>query len=449
MKGRGRRTGAVMATVVVGMLAGSPGATAAESPVTINDIDGDGTVDVVHAAGGYGSDEGNGALTVAYGDGKRQRFVGQQAFGYPLPDPPLYDRDLGRLAEVADLDGDQYADLVVVGRGLDDAHSHVFVALGSAQGLSTDRIQRVEIPISDPTAVTVVPSPSPVIAIGSPDAKVAGVRSGAVYLVPVDASGTAGTGALLSQDSPGVPGGNEEGDRFGAALDASGRTLVVGSPGEGTGTTVDDGMIHVLRRTGTSLDFPGVAFHQDTAGVPGASEKGDHFGASVAIDGGRIAVGLPGEDLGSTKDAGMVVHFTDDGRTTKVAGAFNQNTSGIPGSNQTGDEFGVSVGLTRPCARQQAIIVGANEFSDDAGPRSTVVNVTPKGSCAHKIVEGAAVSLRRSMADTASDALLVAQFPQGRDPVAVERRHPYTATVRQWGTGDIDGGLHLVAPMAR
>ncbi|WP_354597013.1 FG-GAP repeat protein [Streptomyces sp. JL1001] len=54
---------------------------------------------------------------------------------------------------------------------------------------------------------------------------------------------------------------------------------------------------------------------QATAGVPGADEQGDAMGASAAVgdvdgDGyGEVVVGLPGEDVGTAKDAGGVLVF--------------------------------------------------------------------------------------------------------------------------------------------
>jgi hypothetical protein len=56
----------------------------------------------------------------------------------------------------------------------------------------------------------------------------------------------------------------------------------------------------------------GVTVSQESRGVPGSSQYGDAFGASVAVidvnDNGRneVVVGAPGADVGSVKDAGRV-----------------------------------------------------------------------------------------------------------------------------------------------
>ena len=427
----------------------APGA-AAETAATTNDIDGDGLLDVVYSSDGKGSDEDNGRLTISYGDGHQQSFKGQQAFGYPLPDPPLHDPLFGRNTEVADLNGDHYADLVVAARGLESSHSYLFIALGSADGITLDRIDRVEIPVGGAADLTVVTEPEPLIVVSSPYTVVSGVESGALYAVPVTAAGDAKPGQMISQNSAGIPGSNEADDRFGASIDAEGSTLVVGSPGEDTTKANDTGMIHVLRRNGSNAAFTGAGIHQDTTGVPGSAENGDHFGESVAIEDGHVAVGLPGEDIGSVKDAGMVTYFKDNGTTTTAAGAFNQNSPGIPGSNEAQDTFGQSVGFTRPCPGQHAILAAAPEFSDDDSERTTVVNLNPAASCANKVLDGYAVSARHDAAANKADSVIVAeQQHYYEDPLAVERKFPYTSVVKQWGKGDVDGGLHLIDPMSR
>ncbi len=90
---------------------------------------------------------------------------------------------------------------------------------------------------------------------------------------------------------------------------------------------------------------------QATAGVPGADERGDAMGASVAVgdldgDGyGEVVVGLPGEDVGTAKDAGGVLIFK--GRATGITGAdtkvIGQSTADVPGVDEQGDGFGGEV----------------------------------------------------------------------------------------------------------
>ena len=90
---------------------------------------------------------------------------------------------------------------------------------------------------------------------------------------------------------------------------------------------------------------------QGTAGVPGADESGDGLGASAAVkdmdgDGyGEVVVGLPGEDVGTAKDAGGVLVFK--GRASGITGAdtkvIGQSTPNVPGVDEMGDAFGGEV----------------------------------------------------------------------------------------------------------
>ncbi|MDQ0993932.1 FG-GAP-like repeat-containing protein [Streptomyces sp. V3I7] len=92
---------------------------------------------------------------------------------------------------------------------------------------------------------------------------------------------------------------------------------------------------------------------QDTTGVPGASDKGDQFGArlnagDVNGDGyADLAVGVPDEAIGSVAKAGSTVLLKGGkgGLTGTGAQAFHQDTPGVPGVAEKGDVFGGSVRL--------------------------------------------------------------------------------------------------------
>ncbi|WP_330304990.1 MULTISPECIES: FG-GAP-like repeat-containing protein [unclassified Streptomyces] len=121
-------------------------------------------------------------------------------------------------------------------------------------------------------------------------------------------------------------------------------------------TTGVGGAVTVLYggSAGLGTSRAATALTQNSPGVPGSSESGDRFGAALSIsdvtgDGyGDLAVGLPGEDVGSLTDAGSVVLLR--GSATGIAGTGNQsltqNTSGIPGTAESKDQFGSFVLLT-------------------------------------------------------------------------------------------------------
>ncbi|HEX6076180.1 MAG TPA: hypothetical protein VFZ32_13055 [Micromonosporaceae bacterium] len=92
--------------------------------------------------------------------------------------------------------------------------------------------------------------------------------------------------------------------------------LIVGAPGEDLGTALDAGMFHMLHGRASGVSGAGsVAIHQDTPGVPGVAESGDKFGYANArgdfnADGyADIAVSAPGEDIGPATDGGAVWVF--------------------------------------------------------------------------------------------------------------------------------------------
>ena len=122
--------------------------------------------------------------------------------------------------------------------------------------------------------------------------------------------------AVVEQDLDGDRNA-EAGDRFGEVLDllatGDGDLLVVGIPHEDVGAKVDAGAVELFSTTGDAASM----VTQSSAGAGGAAEAGDRYGASVAhwwtfVNGptARLAVGVPGEDIGSTVDAGMVSFAT-------------------------------------------------------------------------------------------------------------------------------------------
>ena len=75
------------------------------------------------------------------------------------------------------------------------------------------------------------------------------------------------------------------------------------------------------------------AVTQDTPGIPGAAEAGDRFGAAVSLNYllgpdpalVDVAVGVPNEDIGSTADAGAVTVVQDIYDSSRRQSRLDQN----------------------------------------------------------------------------------------------------------------------------
>ncbi|MEU5357410.1 FG-GAP repeat protein [Streptomyces albidoflavus] len=131
--------------------------------------------------------------------------------------------------------------------------------------------------------------------------------------------------------------------------------VVVGTSwDEGIAGAAKGGAVHLVHGTPDGPAYGDIqTVTQSTKGVPGASEKGDWFGAELDlgdINGdGRLdlVVGLPGEDIDGVKDAGsaLVLYGAADGSgiTTTGSRTLHQNSPGVPNENEKEDLFGNEV----------------------------------------------------------------------------------------------------------
>ncbi|MGW6062284.1 FG-GAP repeat protein [Streptomyces sp. NPDC055189] len=145
----------------------------------------------------------------------------------------------------------------------------------------------------------------------------------------------------LNQDTAGVPGIAEDGDRFGAALSVTdinrdGRDdLIAGAPGEAIGSKAGAGAAWLLRGGARGLLDAGgaatsVAWNQDTARVPGVAEAGDAFGAAVAAD-DYNADGVPDVTVGSPgENASLGAVWLLPRGSAAASEAFSPRSLGLP-----------------------------------------------------------------------------------------------------------------------
>ena len=166
------------------------------------------------------------------------------------------------------------------------------------------------------------------LAIGAPAEDIGSIKdAGLVTILFGSSSGLTSSGSQsFHQNSPGILGACETGDRFGDALtsgdyNGDGRDdLAISAALEDIGSISNAGCVHVLFGTGHGLSSLGnQIWHQDSPGVPGVCESEDLFGYSLASgdfnEDGKddLAVGVPQEDIWWHTNAGIVQLFRGTG----------------------------------------------------------------------------------------------------------------------------------------
>ena len=199
------------------------------------------------------------------------------------------------------------------------------------------------------------------LAVGAPTETVGtNADAGAVSMFLGSAIQLSGAAAQTLVQGPGVGGAAEAGDEFGSALaagffDTGPSDLAIGAPFEDLGATTDAGAVNVVYGSNTGLVGRNQTLTQNSPGVVGTAEPGDLFGAALARgiflnnfngdDFADLAIGAPGEDVGTAADAGAVnVQY---GSATGLPGPggqlFTQNSPGVGGSAESGDGFGAAL----------------------------------------------------------------------------------------------------------
>ena len=197
------------------------------------------------------------------------------------------------------------------------------------------------------------------LVVGVPGEAILGkANAGAINIILGSENGLVASGDnFWNQRKAAAAAPAEVGDRFGEALtvddfdDDGYADVAVGAPGEKINGKAGAGMVAILYGSAAGLDGTSAKFSEATAGIGGAANPGDNFGAALAsgdFDGNGFAdllVGIPGEDGEAKPDAGAVMTIYGGGSGLSSAGAkrFSQATAGIVGIREAGEQFGFAL----------------------------------------------------------------------------------------------------------
>jgi FG-GAP repeat len=256
--------------------------------------------------------------------------------------------DFGFSSSSIDLNGDGCSELVVgaphlYGAAPADDLGSVTVLAGSPAGVTPDGVLTVlhSSTPGDGFGASVATatrgsqlSQGPVdLWVGAPDRPVDGqADAGAVDHYVFDSSGHATLLQTITAATAGVGAPVRAGAHFGQVLSANSDSVLIGAPGDTVAGHPGAGSVQLVTiADGTGLLATSHFWTQASTGVPGSPETGDNFGFAVWDNGSTAVVGVPGEGIGSLASAGMVQLFRATTTDFATAAFWKDLTQDSPG----------------------------------------------------------------------------------------------------------------------